>query len=136
MARRNPANPRYQKGSDVGKTRRSAASAKPKRNAGDSPSIQSAEKKSRPRLLAPVPDDPEYKRLRNVWIGLLAAGIVLSGIAWWQQATRFGTFALALAYACIFTALYIDFTKLRHMRKAAVEAEKERVAGKKRGTKA
>ncbi|MDY0087602.1 MAG: hypothetical protein RBS78_03500 [Coriobacteriia bacterium] len=137
MARRNPANPRYQKGSEVGKTRRSAASAKPKRSVGDSSSAPPADKKKeRPGLLAPVPDDPEYKRWRNIWMGLLGSGLALSGIAWWQQSTRFGTFALALAYACIFTALYIDFTKLRRMRKAAVEAEKARVAGKKNGTKA
>jgi hypothetical protein len=29
-----------------------------------------------------------------------------------------------LAYGCIFAAFYIDFTKLRAMRKAAIEADK------------
>lgn len=136
MARRNPANPRYQKGAEVGKTRRSAASAKPKRPIGETaPAPSDDKKKERPKLLAPVPDDPEYKRWRNIWMGLLGAGIVLSGLAWWQQASRFGSIALALAYGCIFTALYIDFAKLRGMRKAAIEAGKAQGAGKKGATK-
>ncbi len=132
MARRNPANPRYQKGAEVGKTRRSSASAKPKRAAGDTAaSASSSKKKERPKLLAPVPDDPGYKRWRRIWGGLLIAALGLSAFAWWQQATTIGNYALALAYGCIFTAFYIDFTKLRRIRKAAIEAEKARLAGKK-----
>lgn len=131
MARRNPANPRYQKGAEVGKTRRSAASAKPKRGVGDTASTSSSKKKERPKLLAPVPDDPGYKRWRRIWGGLLIAALGFSAFAWWQQATTIGNFALALAYGCIFTAFYIDFTKLRRIRKAAIEAEKARLAGKK-----
>jgi hypothetical protein len=138
MARRNPANPRYQKDAQVGKTRRSSASAKPKRAAGDSAtqsSKSSSGKKERPKLLAPVPDDPEYKRWRKIWGGLLVAALVFSALAWWQQAQPIGNYALALAYGCIFTAFYVDFAKLRRMRKAAVEAEKARLAGKKGDTK-
>jgi len=137
MARRNPANPRYQKDAQVGKTRRSSASAKPKRAAGDSAtqSSKSSGKKERPKLLAPVPDDPGYKRWRKIWLGLLLAALVFSALAWWQQAQPIGNYALALAYGCIFTAFYVDFTKLRRLRKAAIEAEKARVAGKKVDTK-
>jgi len=132
MARRNPANPRYQKGAEVGKTRRSAASVKPKRGAGDkAAAASSSKKKERPRLLAPVPDDPGYKRWRRIWGGLLAAAVIFSAFAWWQQATTIGNLSLAFAYSCIFTAFYVDFTKLRRMRKAAIEAEKARLAGKK-----
>jgi Flp pilus assembly protein TadB len=138
MARRNPANPRYQKDAQVGKTRRSSASAKPKRAAGDSAtqsSKSSSGKKERPKLLAPVPDDPGYRRWRKIWGGLLIAALVFSALAWWQQATPIGTYTLALAYGCIFTAFYVDFTKLRRLRKAAIEAEKARLAGKKVDTK-
>lgn len=135
MARRNPANPRYQKGHELGKTRRSSASAKPKRAAGDSSATQSSStKKKRLSLLAPVPPDPGYRKWRKIWLGLLGAAIVLSALAWWQQATTFGNIVLGLAYGCIFTAFYIDFTKLRRMRKAAVEAERAaRASGKKGG---
>jgi hypothetical protein len=138
MARRNPANPRYQKGHELGKTRRSSASAKPKRAAGDSAAQQSsgAKKKKRPSILAPVPADPEYRRWRKIWLGLLVAAIIFSAFAWWQQATPLGNFALAFAYSCIFTAFYVDFTKLRRMRKAAIEADREaKAAGKKGGPK-
>ncbi|MDF1542793.1 MAG: hypothetical protein RQ731_05730 [Anaerosomatales bacterium] len=134
MARRNPANPRYQKGHELGKTRRSSASAKPKRAAGDT-ATQAAKpkKKQRPSLLAPVPPDPEYRRWRKIWLALLGAAIVFSALAWWQQTTLFGNIVLGLAYGCIFAAFYIDFTKLRKMRKAAIEAAK---AAKSPGKKA
>lgn len=126
MARRNPANPRYQKGGELGKTRRSAASAKPKRGAGDSAASasKSGKKKERPRFLLPVPDDPSYRYWRKIWLGMLAAAVIFSAFAWWQQATTAGNIALAFAYACIFMAFYIDFTKLRRIRKAAIEADK------------
>jgi len=111
----------------LGKTRRSAASAKPKRSAGDSATAaKKPEKKKRPSLLAPLPTDPSYRYWRKVWMGLLGAAIVFSALAWWQQATTLGNLVLALAYACIFTAFYIDFTKLRKMRKAAIEQAKAR----------
>lgn len=133
MARRSPSNPRYQKGAEVGRTRRSAASVKPKRGAGDSVEAASARKKkrSRPRLFAPVSADPVYRRWRRIWLGLLLAALVFSGIAWWatthESATvrTAGNVVLALAYGCIFTGFYIDLTKLRRMRRAALEAKKD-----------
>ncbi|HET6498697.1 MAG TPA: hypothetical protein VFH17_06585 [Coriobacteriia bacterium] len=136
MARRSASNPRYQKGAEVGRTRRSAASAKPKRGAGDSVEASAARKKkrSRPRLLSPVPADPVYRRWRRIWLGLLLAALVFSAAAWWatthesETVRTAGNVVLALAYGCIFTGFFIDFTKLRRMRRAAVEAEK---AGKK-----
>ncbi len=132
MGRRSPSNPRYQKGGEGGKTRRSAASAKPKRGAGDSSKSSSSKKKTRPRLLAPVPQDPEYRRWRKIWLGLLAAAVIFSALAWWQQATTIGNLTLAFAYACIFTAFYVDFTKLRRIRKKAIEADREaKASGKK-----
>ncbi|MBS3957020.1 MAG: hypothetical protein KGZ40_05785 [Clostridiales bacterium] len=123
MARRSPSNPRYQKGASIGKTRRSAASAKPTRGAG-ADSKKASTRKKRRSILAPVPSNPEFRRWRKIWLGALGAAIVFSGFAWWQQGTWPGTAVLILAYACIFTAFYIDFRKMRPLRKAAIEAEK------------
>lgn len=138
MARRSPSNPRYQKGTEVGRTRRSAASAKPKRGAGYSAEAAAAaskkKKRSRPRLLSPLPADPVYRRWRRIWLGLLLAALVFSAAAWWatthesEPVRTAGNVMLALAYGCIFTGFYIDLTKLRRIRRAALEAEK---AGKK-----
>ncbi len=130
MARRSSSNPRYQKGTEVGKTRRSAASAKPKRHLGESAaeSTSSAKnkkgKKNRPRLLAPVPTTPEFLKWRKIWMGLLAAAIVFSLGAWQLRDTMPGAVALALAYGCIFGSLYVDFAKMRPLRKSAIEADK------------
>lgn len=133
MARRSSSNPRYQKGTEVGKTRRSAASAKPKRHLGESAaeSTSSAKnkkgkkgKKNRPRLLAPAPTTPEFLRWRKIWMGLLAAAIVFSLGAWQLRDTMPGAVALALAYGCIFGSLYIDFAKMRPLRKSAIEADR------------
>jgi len=136
MARRNPTNPRYQKDQVVGKTRRSSASAKPKRAAGDSAAEASRPKKKvRPSLLAPVPPDPAYRKWRKIWLILLGAAVVLSALAWWQQATTIGNIVLGLAYGCIFAAFYIDFTKLRALRKAAIEAGKAAKASDKEAAK-
>ncbi|GEM_PF-1198064 len=134
MARRNPGNPRYQKGVDVGKTRRSAASAKPKRAAGDSSadSSKKSRKKKRKGLFAPVPATPEYRRWRRIWLGVLAGAIVFSLLAWWRQQTPVGNVALVVAYACIFTAFYIDFFRLRRLRKSAIETDKAGKSGTKK----
>lgn len=136
MARRNPANPRYQKGGDVGKTRRSAASAKPKRAAGDASADSSKKsKKKRGGFFKSFPMTPEYRRWRKMWAGMLGAAIVFSALAWWQQGTGPGAVALAFAYACIFTALYIDFFRLRRLRKAAIEEDKAGKSGSKKADK-
>ena len=129
MGRRAPDNPRYQRGVEIGKTRRSAASAKPKRGKS-APSKKPVKGSARSRFLAPVPTSPEYRRLRKLWASVLGAAVVLSLVAWWQQGTWFGTTVLVLAYACIFTAFYLDFMRLRPMRKAAIEADKAEKAGK------
>ncbi len=134
MARRSAQNPRYQKGAEVGKTRRSAASAKPKRAVGDTAASASSsgkgKKKSRPSLLAPVPVSPEFRRWRKIWMIVLASAVVLSLVAWWQRDTMPGAIALAGAYGCIFVSLYIDFAKMRPMRKKAIaEDQAAKAAG-------
>lgn len=130
MARRSPSNPRYQKkAGELGKTRRSAASAKPKRAAGEnsasaSRSKRAKGKKDRPKLFVPVPTTPEFKRWRKIWMGLLSAAVIFSLVAWWQRDTTPGAVALVLAYGCIFGSLYIDFAKMRPLRKKAIAADK------------
>ncbi len=129
MGRRSPSNPRYQKGANPGSTRRSAASAKlTQKSSGSSKrSGKAAPKRS---LFAPVPTTPEFSRWRKIWLGNLGAAILLSAFAWWQQGTWHGTVALVFAYACIFTSFYIDFKKMRPLRKEAIEADKAEKSGK------
>ena len=130
MARRSPSNPRYQKKpGELGKTRRSAASAKPKRGVGENSASASRSKgskkgkKDRPKLFVPVPTTPEFKRWRKIWAGLLGAAVLFSLVAWWQRDTMPGAIALALAYGCIFGSLYIDFAKMRPLRKKSIAAD-------------
>lgn len=94
MTTRNPMNERYQNGDakPVGKTRKSAASAKPVTKAASSVRMESKKTakqhglfgrrkaasggSSRPERL--VPDTPEYKKWRSIWLGVIAAAIVLT----------------------------------------------------------
>ena len=90
MARRSPMNNRYQKGTEPkGVTRKSAASAKPKRAIGEQGSQSSNSKnkkgnknnssttKGAKSLLRAMPDTPEYKRYRKMWWYCLGAALVL-----------------------------------------------------------
>lgn len=72
------------------------------------------------------PTTPEFKRIRTIWWGLLLAGLVLTTISWamreYLQApwgTTGSNVVLGLAYASIFYALFLDWTKMRPMRMAA-----------------
>jgi hypothetical protein len=127
MGRRSPQNPRYQRHADIGTTRRSAASAKPKRgagNAGDSSagkSKGSGASKKPTRQLDIVPDTPEFRRWRKIWVGLLVAAIVFSLSAWFFRESMSGNLSLVFAYSCIFSSFFIEFTKLRPMRKEWIE---------------
>ncbi len=126
MGRRSPSNERYQKFTGPsGKTRKSAAAAKPKRAAGKSATSSSASKKSAlktkgGRTAYVHPTSPEYKRLRLIWWVFLGGSVVLSTAAffmWRQDSLRSaGNYVLAAAYGFIFVAVYIDWAKLRPMR--------------------
>jgi hypothetical protein len=131
MARRNPMNERYGKHTaPSGKTRKSAASAKPKRPAsapasGSKRVAPSASK--RQERLRLDPQTPEFKKWRRIWWGCLGLAIVLSTAAWWlwrDQGSRstLGGGTLAAGYVMIFVALAIDWLKLRPMRKAWLES--------------
>ena len=145
MARRSPTNARYQKFQEPpGKTRKSAAAAKPSRKSADPSASKStskpsaAAKRSARRM---DPQTPEFKALRKRWWILLLSGVVLVTLSWavryvdkpgtWlgTKLVTLGQFTLSpagilasltlgLAYAAIFYALYLDFAKMRPMRQA------------------
>ncbi len=134
MARRNPQNERYRKDAQIGTTRKSASSAKPKRSAGtvDSRSTSKGSSAGSKKKTAQFePDTPRFRRWRKYWLGLLVAAIVFSLGAWWQQGTVSGTASLIAAYTCLFTGVYIDITKIRRMRKEWRAEQEESGKGKK-----
>ena len=133
-----------------GKTRKSASSAKPKREAGAASTSTSTKKKpakssTRPKLFSrgparepspPVVSTPEMKRLRKYWWVAMGVAIVVAvamvpiskyGIKT-LDSVLFGLYAAALG-----GALYLEFGPLRKARLAAMAAAKAK-GGK--GTKA
>ena len=132
MARRSASNARYQKYQEpVGQTRKSAASAKPKRSAGGSatttkPKNKKAASAAGRRAIMVNPTTPEFKKLRRTWWILLTVGLVLTTVSWAVGAYVLAPWAkqasyviLGLAYAAIFYALFLDWNKMRPMRQAA-----------------
>ena len=138
MARRSATNARYQKYQEpAGQTRKSAAAAKPKRSSGSAPTGKKSSKSSkgtsstarRPMMVNPT--TPEFQRIRKVWWGLLIGGLVLTTLSWGIRAylkvpwaLSASNLVLGLAYAAIFYALFLDWTKMRPMRQAAYQAQK------------
>lgn len=65
--------------------------------------------------------DPQYKKLRRIWWGLLIAAVVFTALSWITLSTGFGgqvlsIVVLVLAYAGIIGALIMDFTVIRKRR--------------------
>ena len=129
MARRSPLNARYQKYQEpAGKTRKSAASAKPKK--GDAAGKSGA--KSKAVTKAPVrrgavfsnPDTPEFRKLRRVWWALIISAFALTTVAWLLlrnlQQRSASNYVLIGAYALMFIAFWLDWTKLRPLRQQHV----------------
>ena len=139
MARRSPTNERYQKSTaPPGSTRRSAASAKPKRSGeSDSTPVKSSGsgkgKSAATRSGFSIhPPTEEYRKIRRLWWVFMGTAVVLSTASWWiwrQPVDRnIGTGVLVLAYASIGVAIWMDWTKMRPMRQ---EWAKEQSKGKK-----
>lgn len=140
MSQRNPMNDRYQTDEHQGQTRKSAASMKPKSKAASTVRIQSTVKTKQEKKAAQKadrakqtqldrkyynPPTAQYKRLRKIWWGLLITAIVCTalsflGRAWLPDAAAY--VILGLAYVCIISALYVDFSKIRKVRRAYQEA--------------
>jgi hypothetical protein len=150
VSKRAPTNARYQKYQEpAGKTRKSAAAAKPSRKAtGTSAGATKAKTPSGRGRARLDPQTPEFKALRKQWWMFLLAGVVLVTASWGVRyidkpggilgaagqltvgstgmtwAGLLASLTLGLAYACIFYALYLDFAKMRPMRAAAAKGDK------------
>lgn len=138
MTQRNPMNERYQGEPPKGQTKKSAASAKPKSKAASSVYVRSTEKspkekkemqrkqRSRQAELDRMyynPPTAEYKKLRRLWWIFLVAAIVLTALGmfapqWIPGAEGVQWVCIVPAYACIIAALWLDFSKIRKVRRA------------------
>lgn len=139
MSQRNPMNDRYQTDEHRGQTRKSAATMKPKTKAASTVRMQptvktkqqkKAEKKAQRTKQTEIdrqyynPPTPQYKRLRKIWWGLLIGAIAMTALSWVGRSflPEVLTYVcLGLAYACIIGALYVDFSKIRKVRRAYQE---------------
>ena len=139
MSQRNPMNDRYQTDEHQGQTRKSAASMKPKSKAASSvrvqPTVKTKQQKKADKKAARTkqteidrqyynPPTAEYKRLRKIWWGLLIGAIVMTALSWVGRSflPEAATYVvLGLAYVCIIGALYVDFSKIRKVRRAYQE---------------
>ncbi len=142
MGRRNPNNPRYRKDS-LGKTRKSAASAKPKRAAGDRASSSGKKKGAASEVTGwrkffqplPTPDTPEFRMWRKIWLALFIAGAVFTVTALLQRSSPSGNWILVAAYSCLIGAILIDVLKIRKMRREYADELARGSKGKKGGKK-
>lgn len=154
MSQRNPMNERYQGDGHTGKTRKSAASAKPKKEVAgtvvvktsrQTPKERKAEQKEarkkeqeRQRELDKKyykPDTEQYKKLRRIWWIALIGAVLCVAASWLLRGVQpewIAMVALLGAYGLIIFAFYIDFSKIRKERKlyqekmVALELEEER----------
>ncbi len=119
MGRRSASNPRYRKGAQLGTTRRSAASAKPKRAAGELSKRETRTPVRKQPAWAVVPDTPQFRIWRKIWFGLLIAAMVFSigAYAFHKSNPPVATLSIAFAYSCLFSGIFIDLFKIRRMRK-------------------
>jgi hypothetical protein len=127
MGQRSPHNARYQKYTKPeGKTRRSAASAKPKRDLGKttSDSGKSSSSKGSGRSSYAVPMTPEYRKWRNVWwasLGASAVSALLYVLISKQpvpQGAKVGL--LVVCYVFLGIGMYVDWRRVRPARHAAM----------------
>lgn len=150
MSQRSPMNPRYQKGTEPkGQTRRSAASAKPKRDlaAGSGPrksksGAPAAKSSVKERYAATVPANPLYKSYRRVWwgaLGIALLSLVISLAMSFEPLLSWGgetgaMVAASLSYGAlglIAYSWYIDLRKIRPiMKEWAAMSPKEREAAR------
>lgn len=141
MSQRNPMNDRYTTDDHKGQTRKSAATMKPKTKAASSVRVQSTtktkqqkktEQKAARQKQSQVdrkyynPPTAEYKKLRRLWWILLVGAIAMTAFSWlsrsWFPNNEMVSFVcLGLAYVLIIAALYIDFSKIRKVRRAYQE---------------
>ena len=155
MTQRSPLNERYTTDKPKGTTRKSASSAKPKREAAATVTVvtktktkaekKAERKKEEQRMRARDaryynPGTPEYKRMRRLWVVFIVVALscsILSFVLMNKVSTAVTTILLILAYAGIGIALYIDLVKIRRIRRdyalqqADTKAEKRVIAAEK-----
>ena len=140
MTQRNPMNDRYLEENRGGKTRKSAASAKPaatraatlrdptpKSKKQKKAEAREREKKLNQKYMIDTHDNraiekmPEYKKLRRIWWACIIAAIVLvaaSFIASRNDAISvLYIYFLVGGYVAIIAAFYIDFVPIRKLRR-------------------
>lgn len=139
MSQRNPMNERYQNDEHQGKTRKSAASAKPKSAAAssvyikpktktkaDKKAARRAERQKQAELERKYANPPteEYKRLRKIWWVLLIGAIICLAASFFLR-DALGEFGfmiiLVLSYVFIIAALWLEFSKMKKVRRAYQE---------------
>lgn len=143
MTQRSPMNERYTTEKPKGTTRKSASSAKPKREAAATVTVvtktktkaekkaerKKEEQKQRERDARYYnPRTPEYKRMRAYWVACVVialAGSIGSFLLMGRVPGAVTTALLIAAYAAIAVALYIDLVKIRRIRReyAAQQAD-------------
>ena len=139
MSQRNPMNERYTTEEHHGKTRRSAASAKPKSAAASSVYIKPKTKTKQEKKAArraerqkqaeldrkyANPPTAEYARLRKIWWVLLIGAIVCLALSFFLRDSlgEFGFMViLVLSYVFIIAALWLEFSKMKKVRRAYQE---------------
>jgi hypothetical protein len=142
MARRNPMNQRYTSDKS-GSTKKSAASAKPKRSAGERSGTSSTKSKKdekpekKSRFIETV-TTPEIKAHRKRWwimmgLALLAAGALLLEPV--QDNQLLVSIAIGTWLASFGSSVYLDLFVIRKLRKAEIERRKAETKGKKSGKK-
>lgn len=140
MTQRSPNNERYREENRGGKTRKSAASAKPaseraatvhnpapKSKKQKKAEARERERKQEQRYQVQVPDNkpieqlPEYKKLRRIWWVCLGGAILAIAASLFVMSNEdFGFLylpCLVIGYVLVIGAFYIDFRKIRKLRK-------------------
>ena len=144
MSQRNLMNERYTSDERTGKTRKSAAAAKPKSQAAASVTVKKASKTPQERKAARkaeqkaarkkaqaqqreldrkyyTPDTDRYRKLRKLWWLLLVCAILCTVCSFFFRAQLPEGVSMAVllaAYAFIIAAFYVDFAKIRKERMA------------------
>ncbi|MCL2025040.1 MAG: hypothetical protein FWG78_04625 [Coriobacteriia bacterium] len=144
MSRRSPYNERYQKDTKPsGSTKRSAASAKPKRDAEESK--PTSRRNATKRAHYSVPDTPEYRQARKRWWMLLGSAVVVLIVSLAMTGTQLATFLPISEEAVRYTSLglswvalgligaswWLDLKRIRPM----IKAHQAELAGKGSGKK-
>ena len=148
MTQRNPMNERYQNTDDkkMGKTRKSAASAKPATKAASSVHIEKKAPKPKGRFAraqqraqTPTgkqrgsndtyyqPNTPEFKKWRRIWWALIIVALAFTSLSFFLT----GGFeskspmyvCLGIGYAALIAAIVIDVTKVRKIRRGAATVQ-------------